>query len=345
MHIYTFNKLLCPRCFSSSLYKYGRDKYGAQKYLCRDCKHQFTTAKHSPKTSKSTYPRCPICGHATFAWHRYDTYIHFKCCSKKCNHSFKLPIAPPESLLVYCDLPGIHSFKRFRTPPHIIYQALFLYFDGNMSTRAIARFLRSSINFALSHVAVHYWTKAFAPWFQATSTAFLVSLDLCSDQWHADETFIKIMGVTYYLWILLDSETRFVISFILSDKRNSTSAYRLFQRAASLTSASPAVIITDHWDAYNQAIATFYPNAVHYRYYDFTDDRSNNTIEAFNKTFKAWYRTKKGFKAFTSSLCLISTFIFHYNFLHQHTSMNLLPPAIVAGATYSDTMRLQWLLS
>lgn len=153
------------------------------------------------------------------------------------------------------------------------------------------------------------------------------------------------MGVTYYLWILLDSETRFIISFILSNKRDSTAAYRLFQRAVSLTSASPAVIITDHWDAYNQAIATFYPNAVHYRYYDFTDDRSNNTIEAFNKTFKAWYCTKKGLKTFTSSLCLISTFIFHYNFLHQHTSMNLLPPAIVAGATYSDTMRLHWLLS
>lgn len=295
--------------------------------------------------SKSTYPKCPFCGHSTFVWHRYATYIHFKCCSKKCNHSFKLPIAPPDSLLLYCNLPGVHSFKRFRTPPHIIYQALSLYFDGNMSTRAISRFLRSSINLSVSHAAIHYWTKALAPWFQAVASTFLPSLNLCSDEWHADETFIKIKGITYYLWLLIDSETRFVISFILSDKRDSTQAYRLFHLAAASTRASPQVIITDHWDAYNQATATFYPNASHYRYCDFTDERSNNTIEAFNKTFKAWYRTKKGFKAFESSLCLITTFIFHYNFLHQHTSMNNLPPALVAGANYSDTQRQQWLLS
>ena len=60
----------------------------------------------------------------------------------------------------------------------------------------------------------------------------------------------------------------------------------LFQRAVSLTRASPKVIITDHLAAYEQAIATFYPNAEHYCYKDFTDDKSNNTIEAFNKTFK-----------------------------------------------------------
>lgn len=227
----------------------------------------------------------------------------------------------------------------------LIYQALFLYFDGNLSTRAISRFLKASINFSVSHVAVHYWTKAFAPWFHAVSTAFMASLNLASDEWHADETFIKIKGVTYYLWILLDSETRFVISFILSDKRDGTSAYRLFQRAVSLTRASPKVIITDHLAAYEQAIATFYPNAEHYCYKDFTDDKSNNTIEAFNKTFKGWYRTKKGFKAFTSSLGLITTYMFHYNFLRQHSSLNQLPPAIVAGANYSDMRQRQWLLS
>ncbi|PWM69619.1 MAG: IS6 family transposase, partial [Clostridiales bacterium] len=31
----------CPRCNSHSLYKYGKDKFGNQKYQCRICKHQF----------------------------------------------------------------------------------------------------------------------------------------------------------------------------------------------------------------------------------------------------------------------------------------------------------------
>ena len=31
----------CPRCNSKKLYKYGKDKFGNQKYQCRVCKHQF----------------------------------------------------------------------------------------------------------------------------------------------------------------------------------------------------------------------------------------------------------------------------------------------------------------
>ena len=61
----------------------------------------------------------------------------------------------------------------------------------NLSTRAISRFLKASINFSVSHVAVHYWTKAFAPWFHAVSTAFMASLNLASDEWHADGNFYQ----------------------------------------------------------------------------------------------------------------------------------------------------------
>ena len=179
--------------------------------------------------------------------------------------------------------------------------------------------------------------------FSFTLTAIsLLELSLASSRLLSISLFLMLL---FIIGLKLYSETRFVISFILSDKRDGTSAYRLFQRAVSLTRASPKVIITDHLAAYEQAIATFYPNAEHYCYKDFTDDKSNNTIEAFNKTFKGWYRTKKGFKAFTSSLGLITTYMFHYNFLRQHSSLNQLPPAIVAGANYSDMRQRQWLLS
>ena len=33
-------------------------------------------------------------------------------------------------------------------------------------------------------------------------------LDLNSDEWHADETVIKIAGVKHYIWFIIDSETR-----------------------------------------------------------------------------------------------------------------------------------------
>ena len=41
----------CPRCNSKKLYKYGKDRFGNQKYQCPICKHQF--APDSPKSFES----------------------------------------------------------------------------------------------------------------------------------------------------------------------------------------------------------------------------------------------------------------------------------------------------
>lgn len=129
--INTFEKIVCPRCFSSDIYKFGKYKNGFQKYQCKHCGRQFVWEKSS-KISKG-YPKCPICHKPTYIWHRYDTYINFKCCDKNCNFSFKIPILPPDELLVSSELHGNFSFKNFRHSPHIILISLTLYYDGYSS--------------------------------------------------------------------------------------------------------------------------------------------------------------------------------------------------------------------
>ena len=83
----------CPRCNSKKLYKYGKDKFGNQKYQCRVCKHQFAPgsissgsngAKPLPPEQRK-YPSCPICGKAAFLHHDYDDY------SKETLIKFALP--------------------------------------------------------------------------------------------------------------------------------------------------------------------------------------------------------------------------------------------------------------
>ena len=67
----------CPRCNSKKLYKYGKDKFGNQKYQCRVCKHQFAPgsissgsngAKPLPPEQRK-YPSCPICEYSTQVEH------------------------------------------------------------------------------------------------------------------------------------------------------------------------------------------------------------------------------------------------------------------------------------
>ena len=81
----------CPRCNNNhSFYRYGRDKDGYQKYLCRKCYHQFAPERPRAKRAncRRKYPPCPVCGKASFLHHDYEHYSNYRCCDKKCNHSF-----------------------------------------------------------------------------------------------------------------------------------------------------------------------------------------------------------------------------------------------------------------
>ncbi|MGL5904113.1 MAG: DDE-type integrase/transposase/recombinase, partial [Cetobacterium sp.] len=57
--------------------------------------------------------------------------------------------------------------------------------------------------------------------FTSGSKVLEVYLNL-SDEWHVDETVIKIKGKRYYIWTLIDSETRYVIDWYLTKSREAS---------------------------------------------------------------------------------------------------------------------------
>jgi transposase-like protein/DNA-directed RNA polymerase subunit RPC12/RpoP len=209
--------------------------------------------------------------------------------------------------------------------------------------RKISQFLFMNNAIKVSHVTIASWAKMFAPLFQTIASNLQNSINLYSDEWHADETVIKINGKKYYIWFVIDSETRFVISFHLSPYRSSPQAFRLFGNAGKY--GTPNAVVTDRYWPYNTAVKVFSPNSKHIKVQSFKDDISNNIIESFNDTFKSWYKSKRGFGSFTSANNLIATFIFFYNFIRPHSSLNNLAPAQVAGANYNDKDRCNWILT
>ena len=82
-----------------------------------------------------------------------------------------------------------------------------------------------------------------------------------SDDWHADETVVFINGERYYLWLAIDSETRFILAFHLTKYRSSDSAYTLINEAK--TCGEPTNFITDRLPSYNEAAATVLTNTKH----------------------------------------------------------------------------------
>ncbi|MDQ9823061.1 DDE-type integrase/transposase/recombinase, partial [Acinetobacter sp. 163] len=68
----------------------------------------------------------------------------------------------------------------------------------------------------------------------------------------ADETIVKIAGEKFYLWVCIDSETRFVLSWNLNKSRGSDCAFSLFKKASAFD--SPKSIVTDGLKSYKEAI-------------------------------------------------------------------------------------------
>ena len=216
-----FKNIKCPRCNSQNIYKFGKDpKTGCQKYQCKDCKHQSTFLNQVNKKSKKGYPRCPLCNHATYLHHDYKHYFNYSCGNKKCKHSFFVIKPTAIDNTSSATLIGKTDFKRLRFPVFIVMQALMLFYVANSPARKISRFLFLTFNIKISHVTICNWIKCFAPIFQQKSFSFIPSLDFNSDEWHIDETCIKIRGVKYWLWLIIDSETRFIIAFHISKERS-----------------------------------------------------------------------------------------------------------------------------
>ena len=196
-------------------------------------------------------------------------------------------------------------------------------------------------NIKLSHVTISDWCRKFAPLFNNISLSLMPSMDFNSDEWHTDETVVKINGKKHYIWFIVDSETRFVLGFHLSPHRDSPQAFSLLNHAKSL--GTPSAIVSDRYSAYKIPVKSIF-GVNHIRVESFKDDISNNLIEAFNKQFKAWYKTKQGFNSFDSANNMIAMFVFFYNYIRPHSALDDLTPPQVAGCTYSKKQQNSLLL-
>ena len=224
-------QVCCPKCNNKTdFYRYGKDAHGHQKYQCKKCWHQW--APETPErvyTRTKNYPACPVCGKATFLHHDREHYAHYTCSDKKCRHSVFVPKPTAISAPSLSKLFGKTDFKRMRYPVHVILMALSMFYLGKNSFRNIALILRTVMNIRVSHTTISNWCTNFAPMFQNMAIQLIPALNFNSDEWHADETVVKILGEKYYLWLILDSETRFVLGFHLDRHRDSPQAFTILE--------------------------------------------------------------------------------------------------------------------
>jgi putative transposase len=161
----------------------------------------------------------------------------------------------------------------------------------------------------ISHETVRFWWKRFGPMFaaeirrkRADRMRFLPHW-----QWHLDEVFVKINGVTHYLWRAVDHEGEVLEGFV-SKKRDRKAALK-FLRKTMRRHGHPLVFVTDKLRSYGAALKDM----------GLTDDREtgrwlNNRAENSHQPFRRREHAMLRFRRMRS----LQKFVAVHSSIHNH---------------------------
>lgn len=236
-------------------------------------------------------PRCKRCGSGYVRLDgRYGRFKHrYKC--KRCGYRF----------VWTADLPrrNIHS--------SIIVLAVDLYTSNvGISLRTIAEKLWQWFKIAVSHETIRQWVLACG------------KLRLPSPQpeysplWHADETYVKVKGKGFWLWLVYCRESHAILAWHLSKSHLLKDALAVLRKAKEAAGMRPQEIITDGLWQYVPAIKKVFGS----KYVKHTVDSGigkNAVIERVNEEVK---RRVKWFRTFQSIKCceiFVGLWVYHWN--------------------------------
>ncbi|MBI1236222.1 MAG: IS6 family transposase [Alphaproteobacteria bacterium] len=146
-----------------------------------------------------------------------------------------------------------NPFRYFKTSPEVIRLAVMMYVRFPLSLRNVEDLLHER-GIDLSHESVRFWWNRFGPMFAAEIRRKRADKLRAWDQWqwHLDEVFVKINGVTHYLWRAVDHEGEVLEAYVT--KRRDRHAALKFLRKAMKRYGNPEVIVTDRLRSYRAAM-------------------------------------------------------------------------------------------
>ena len=144
-------------------------------------------------------------------------------------------------------------FKYFKTSPEIIRLAVMLYIRFPLSLRNVEDLLHER-GIEISHETVRFWWNRFGPMFASEIRRRRVDRMRASRhwRWHLDEVFVKINGVTHYLWRAVDHEGE-ILESIVTKKRDRKAALKFLKKSMK-RHGRPETMVTDRLRSYGAAL-------------------------------------------------------------------------------------------
>ena len=220
---------------------------------------------------------CKWCGSKDIIKHGVDKGVQQYICLK-CHRKFNEKDAP----------------YGMRTTAEQIGASLEMYYAGS-SLSDIALFLKNTHHNNVERSTIYRWLIRFSK----EAVRILEPLKpKVSDTWVADETAIKFEDKLYWIWDIIDHDTRFLLATYLSPNRGTREAKMLMELAYKRTGKVPKKVITDKLKAYIDGIElAFGSDTKHIQSSPFVEKDSTNIIERFQATIKDRTKVVWGFKS------------------------------------------------
>lgn len=166
-----------------------------------------------------------------------------------------------------------------------------------------------------------------------------------SGKWVADEVNVKVGGENYWLWNVMDADTRYALAVHLSPNRDRRAAIAVLQKAAAAADGPPKSITTDKLRSYGPAIKQVFPQAEHIKSQGIRAEVNNNLSERLQGTIRDREKTLRGLDGMESGQRYFDGWAINYNLFREHEGVDGQTPAEMAGVNppfqeWADVVRV-----
>ena len=368
----------CPCCGAPKDYLYDNTGKGNQ-FECKVCSFIFST---NPNKDKDVILKCPHCKHQLNRYHHRDDFDVFRCKNDNCPfylkskkslnaHDRKLYKQHPEKIKLHYiyrkfnfDIPSLQKdYRDFIKSPidlsrayssqYIIGLCLTYHVNYGLSYRQTASILQDVHEVYISYKTVENYCKAVSSIIHPVLEFYPYNL---SDTIAADETYIKVLGKTNYIFFWFDAIKKIVTSYRVYDKRDSISSIKAAYSTLTKYDTLPESlkVISDGNPIYNVAVQYWCQNGLPFKLYQVIgltnqDDISKEyrsqkqIIERFNRTLKDYYRPKGGFSSLDNANSYMVLFATFNNFLRSNKALNWKTPVELPELKNITNMPNKWI--
>ena len=150
-------------------------------------------------------------------------------------------------------------------------------------------------------------------------------------EWVADELVLNVSGKPYWLWNIMDRNSRYLLATHLTPKRDARAAGILMRKAKLAAVRDPAVIRSDKLPSYIRPIKKVFPKTQHLQSQGLSAEINNNLSERLQGSIRERDKVLRAMKSRESGQNYLDGWALDYNLFRPHMGLKGKTPAQAAG--------------